>query len=189
MISPAKAADVSHDAAVAAFDQKYPDQPPIGDAETIARRDPGPTKKILFETTVELWADRTGEPVAPFNQEKVIPSPDDPKKGKLRVSRDFAEDVDLRPFRRVEFLPAQSGWAPPRLDASLILPGFFGSEPTIYAPNVRTELLTRGTGQKLTVVPTVSRVPEAEFIPIASTSATTADDSAAAGTDSSISAA
>jgi hypothetical protein len=37
----------------------------------------------------------------------------------------------------------QGGWAPPRLDASLILPGFLGSEPAVYAPRSKGELLTR----------------------------------------------
>jgi hypothetical protein len=177
------------DAAGLAFNQKYPDQSPIGDAEASVRRDPGPPKKILSEKTVELWADRKGEPVAPFNQDKVVPVASDPKKGQLRISSTYAEDVELRPFRCVEFLPEQSGWAPPRLDASLVLPGFFGSSPAVYAPNVRTELLTRMTGQKLAAVPTVPRTPQVEFIPIASTSATPSDDSGSAAADSSINAA
>jgi hypothetical protein len=37
----------------------------------------------------------------------------------------------------------QGGWAPPRLDASVILPGFLGSEPPVYAPRSKSELLTR----------------------------------------------
>jgi hypothetical protein len=64
------------DAAALALNQKYPDQPSIGDAEAIVRRD-------------------------------------------------------------------QGGWAPPRLDASVILPGFLGSEPPVYAPRSKSELLTR----------------------------------------------
>jgi hypothetical protein len=37
----------------------------------------------------------------------------------------------------------QGGWAPLRLDATLTLPGFLGSEPPVYAPRSKGELLTR----------------------------------------------
>jgi hypothetical protein len=177
------------DAAVRALNDKYPDQAPIADAESKVRFDPGPAKKILSEKTVNLWADHRGNPVAAIYQEKVVPCPSDSKKGKLSISSFHAEDVELRPFRRIEFLPEQSSWTPTRLDQSLVLPGFYGSAPNIYAPNLRDSILSLGAGQNLRVVPPVSRAAELEFVPIISNAATPADDSESADVDPAIDAA
>jgi hypothetical protein len=152
------------DVAVKAVNQKYPDQPSIADAETIVRRDPGQPKKILSEKTVDLWAGPYGAPVEAQNEVK--PSSKNPEKGTLKLSNGQEIDVEKRTFQRVKFLQAENGHTPPRLDHSLVLPGFFGAAGDIYNLYLSTQLQTLKPGQEPTVITADSRTSKIEFIPV-----------------------